>query len=198
MKTLRHAYWLSGVVLFMLTIGISSSCKKGPEDPFFSIWSRKQRVVGNWNIIAYKVDFIDSLRRVVDSMVINGPCGLQTNKTIHYYSYRWSFDKEGNFTEVRKVRTEDIVDILIENVNCQDARAVDSVIVVTKKKWNFTGGIGDVKNKEQLMLYDDETKETIIYDIIMLRSNEMKLQTVVVDPLTNQATLRDYHMESIK
>ncbi|MCS6991815.1 MAG: hypothetical protein NZL95_08135 [Chitinophagales bacterium] len=190
-------------IVLIFLIGLTfvlpwGGCKKGPEDPFFSIWSRKSRVVGDWKIVEYKINFIDSLRRVIDSMVINGPCGIETTKVVHYYNYKWTFTDEGNFTEILKILQETSTDIQVNNVNCPDELLLDSVTATTLLNWNFTGNIGEYKNKEQLLLYDPETQETIIYDIIMLRSKEMKLQNVKVDPQTNLATVTDIRLEAIK
>lgn len=190
-------------IIIVILVGLTwvlpwGGCKKGPEDPFFSIWSRKSRVVGDWKIVEYKINFQDSLRRVIDSMVVNGPCGIETTKVVHFYNYRWSFTNDGNFTEVLKILEETSVDIQNNNVNCPDVVTLDSTITTTILKWNFTGNIGDYKNKEQLLLYDPETKVTAIYDIIMLRSKEMKLRNEIVDPLTNVATVRELKLEAVK
>ncbi len=50
------------------------SCKKGPEDPFFSLHSRLARVTGDWNITDYRVNGKDSLRVVppADSLTFIG------------------------------------------------------------------------------------------------------------------------------
>ncbi|MCS6916713.1 MAG: hypothetical protein RMK52_05685 [Chitinophagales bacterium] len=195
MKELKIVAFVLIAFSFVLPWG---GCKRGPEDPFFSIWSRKSRVVGDWKIVEYKINFQDSLRRVIDSMVVNGPCGIETTKVVHYYNYRWSFTEEGNFTEILKILEETSTDIQNNNVNCPDELLLDSVTTTTVLKWNFTGNVGDYQNKEQLLLYDPETQETAIYDIIMLRSKEMKLKNTLVDPLTNIATVREIRLETIK
>ena len=190
-----------GIALLILGAGIFltwNGCKKGPEDPFFSIWSRKHRVVGDWQIVSYRVDDKDSLRRVIDSSSIVGACGPEVDKEIHYYDAKWSFDKDGNFSQNLKILIETTIDIVNNTAPCPDVVTLDSTIAVTVKNWNFTGKVGDVKNKEQLLLFDPETKETVIYDIIELREKEMKLETEVIDPVTNTATIEEYTLESIK
>lgn len=192
MKTLRFIVLIILGVSFIMTW---NSCKKGPEDPFFSLYSRKHRVVGDWTVSVYTVDFKDSLRRVIDSLTIQGGCGEETDKTVDYYSYIITFDKNGGYIENLKVRTENSIDILNNTVNCFDAITNDSVTTVTSKKWNFTGNIGDVKNKEQLVLFDPETLESQIFDIIKCGEKQMKLQIIVQDPVTNIGTIRQYTLD---
>jgi len=194
MKTLRFiVLMLAGFTV----LTVWNSCKKGSEDPFFSIHSRLQRVCGDWHIVEYKVDFVDSLRRVIDSSVVNGPCGLETDKEIHNYNYTWSFDKHGGFTSKLVLGIDLSVDILNNTATCVDGFSHDSTIVVTVQSWNFTAGVGDYKNKEQFYLFDPDTKTAQIFDIVECREKEMKLQTQYVDPVSNVATLRTYTLKSI-
>jgi len=178
-------------------LSIWNSCKKGPEDPFFSIHSRLQRVCGDWKIVEYKVDFVDSLRRVIDSSSVNGPCGLETDKEINVYDYTWTFDKHGGFTEKLVLFDEISIDIVNNTQTCPDAFSHDSTITVTVAAWNFIAGVGDFKNKEQFYLYDPDTKLAQIFEIVELREKEMKLRTEFVDPVSNVATLRTYTLKSI-
>src|SRR6185369_7706584 len=99
MKTLR---FVSLIMIGVSMLAIWDGCKKGAEYPFFSIWSRKHRVVGTWKITSYQVNFVDSLRRLTlpeDSQVIYGICGLETDVNIRTYDYVWTFDKHGGFNQ---------------------------------------------------------------------------------------------------
>ena len=190
-------------VVFIL-IGITilnfwQSCKKGPEDPFFSLHSRLARVTGEWNITTYKVNNDDSLRRVVDSI---GPyigfCGSETDKVVLNYNYIWTFEKDGNFQERLLIDTSYIYDIANNTPICKDSLYQDSSLTVTVQEWNFTGKVGDLKNKEQILILDPETKKALLFDIIELRNNEMKLQRDTIDPQTNQALQKEYVLTRIK
>jgi hypothetical protein len=68
----------------------------------------------------------------------------------------------------------------------------DSTITVTVKAWNFVGNVGDFKNKEQMYIFDEETKLATIYTIIELREKEMKLETSTINPDSNTVYLRQY------
>jgi len=195
MKRLRIiVFILIGFTVFNLW----QSCKKGPEDPFFSIHSRLARVAGDWNITEYKVNGADSLRRVIDSVAFTGFCGDEIDKTVITYKYIWSFDKNGNFSEKLTRDSSIILDILNNTAICHDSTIVDSTVKVTVLNWNFTDGVGDLKNKEQLYTIDPETQEVTLYNIIELRNNEMKLERDVIDPVSNVDTLRQYLLERIK
>lgn len=190
------------LIVFIL-VGITllnfwQSCKKGPEDPFFSIHSRLARVSGDWNITEYKVNSADSLHRVVDSIAFIGPCGSQIDKTILSFAIIWSFDKDGNFQQTQTQDSTISFDIINNTPICPDSTSTSSETIVTVANWNFTSGVGDLKNKEQLYILDPETKEVHLYDIIELRNNEMKLENETVDPVTNEATLRQFLLQRIK
>lgn len=174
-----------------------NSCKKGPEDPFFSIWSRKHRVVGDWRVSEYKVDFVDSLRQILKAEPTVGACGPEFDSIIWTYDFQLTFGKEGDYSSRATIYKDTIFDIVTNTATCPDVIKNDSVISVTQLEWNFTGKIGDVKNKEQLLLFDPETKETTIFDIIGLREKEMLLETVTVDPVTNVQSVRQYTLTKI-
>ncbi len=192
------------LIVFILSaitlLNFWQSCKKGPEDPFFSLHSRLARVTGDWNITDYRVNGKDSLRVVppADSLTFIGACGTETDKKVINYNFIWSFDKTGFFQEKLNVDTSIIFDIANNTPICKDSTHVDSSIVITIKEWNFTNGVGTLKNKEQLYLLDNETKEVLLYDIIELRNNEMKLLRDTIDPISNQSKQKTYTLTRIK
>lgn len=196
MKTLRFiVFMLAGFTL----LAIWNSCKKGPEDPFFSLNSRLSRITGNWKITEYKVNYVDSIRRVVDSIPLGaGSCGPQAYKEIDTYNYTWSFTKEGEFQAKLILVHDTIVDILNNTIACPDGFFHDSVITTVEESWNFASNVGDFKNKEQMYIFDPEKGLATIYTIIELRSKEMKLETETIEPDTNIVHLKQYTMTKIK
>ena len=196
MKTLRS-------ILFILTglslIAVWSGCKKGPQDPFFSLYSRLQRVCGDWKVSEFKVNYVDSIRRRIDS-VYDGTgvgCGPQTYKQIDTYNYTWSFDKHGGFQDKLILFHDTIIDIKNNTLLCKDYFSHDSIITVKVQSWNFTSNVGDFKNKEQMYIYDAETKLATIYTIIELREKEMKLETSTINPDSNTVHLKQYTMTKL-
>src|SRR6185295_4558968 len=119
MKTLRFiVFMLAGISL----LAIWNSCKKGPEDPFFSLNSRFSRITGDWKVTEYKVNYVDTIRLVVDSIPSGwGSCGPQAYKEIDTYNYTWSFTKDGGFQEKLILFHDTIVDILNNTQACPDA-----------------------------------------------------------------------------
>ena len=195
---MKHLKFILFILVGFTILNLWQSCKKGPEDPFFSIHSRVARVTGDWNITSYKVNNQDSLRKVLDSTAFQGACGNEIDKTIETDHFEWSFDKKGNFQEKLTRDTTITLDIINNTPVCPDASVSDSGTVVTVASWNFTSGVGNLKNKEQLYLIDNNTKEVFLFDIIELRNNEMKLNRITVDQLTSEATLREYILSRIK
>lgn len=187
------------ILLGITILNLWQSCKKGPEDPFFSIHSRLARVTGEWNITSYKVNDKDSLRRVADSI---GPyvgfCGSEIDKVILNYKYVWTFEKTGAFEEKLIIDSSYIYDIANNTPICKDSLYKDSSQTVIVAEWNFTGKVGDLKNKEQILILDPETKKSLLFDIIELRNNEMKLERDTIDPTTNQALTKAYTLSRIK
>lgn len=195
---MKHLKLIVFILVGFTVFNLWQSCKKGPEDPFFSIHSRLSRVTGNWNITKYTVNGIDSLRKVLDSTAFAGPCGDEIDKTIEQDKFVWSFDKLGHFQSKATIDTTFIIDIINNTPICLDAFVSDSGSVVTVRDWNFTSGVGDLKNKEQLYLVDPNTLEVTLFDIVELRNNEIKLKRTTIDPLTTVATLYEYTLERIK
>ncbi|MBK9729945.1 MAG: hypothetical protein IPO83_01440 [Chitinophagaceae bacterium] len=187
------------ILLGITILNLWQSCAKGPEDPFISFHSRLSRVSGNWNITEYKINNKDSLRRVGDSI---GPyigfCGSEIDKVILNYKYIWTFEKNGVFQEKLTIDSSYIYDIANNTPICKDSLYRDSSTTVTILTWNFTSNVGDLKNKEQLYILDPYTKKSLLFDIIELRNNEMKLERDTIDPFTSIAYQRSYTLSRIK
>lgn len=187
------------ILIGITVLNLWQSCRKGPEDPFISFHSRLARVTGDWNITEFKINNKDSLRRVADSI---GPyfgfCGLETDKVILNYKYVWTFEKNGGFKEKLTIDSSYIFDIANNTPICKDSTYQDSSTTVTVASWNFTGNVGDFKNKEQLLVYDPYTKRSTLFDIIELRNNEMKLRSDTIDPFTSIAYEKSYVLSRIK
>jgi hypothetical protein len=131
-----------------ISLLIFSECKKGPDDPFISLRSRKARVAGDWKLssgtetsssnysggssIHQETETTtydgSSYTTVTDETV--GPTSYHDTET-GAYSLKVSFKKDGSF-EMEESR--------------------DGDASTSKGTWNFTGKVGDLKNKEQIVL----------------------------------------------
>ncbi|MBP7497934.1 MAG: hypothetical protein KA792_09755 [Bacteroidales bacterium] len=50
MKIPKHYLLFTIILGVFLTIFVFQSCKKGEDDPFLSLWSRKHRLTGKWKV----------------------------------------------------------------------------------------------------------------------------------------------------
>lgn len=130
------------IKLFMLALMIApvilTGCKKGEGDPFLSLKSRKARLVGEWNVTAGKGSSTNS--GITTTWTYDGaqnvttypsPLPTSTDK----YTMKYTFEKDGTYELV-----------YTDNNNSTPE------ISTAKGTWNFTGRVGELKNKSQLVL----------------------------------------------
>ncbi len=120
-----------------------SDCKKGVDDPFISLRTRKARLTGDWKMSSGSLKRTDtrfnSTYWVSFSTDYDGSTykTTTTNKSGIYetkqgtYSLRIIFKKDGGFEMTEET---------------------DGNTVVSKGNWNFSGGVGNNKKKEQVIL----------------------------------------------
>jgi hypothetical protein len=172
---------LSKLILFAVLLGAFTQCKKGEDDPFISFRSRKARVAGEWKQTSGS--YISTSRSSNYSSTTNTTYSGDTytrlysytnggtsssNTTSGIYIVKYTFEKDGTL----KVDIND-----------------DGDVSVISGTWNFSGKIGEHKNKQQIVIaltsyaYDGFTttyggNETLItYDIKELRNKKMVLTT---------------------
>lgn len=128
-------------VIFSTIITTFVGCKKGDGDPFISLHSRKARVAGKWKLtngtLVYKnTDLSGTIAtstitydgtKADKSTVIGTGAPTFSSKS---YTEEWEFKKDGSFAG-------SIID--------------DGEIRTISGVWNFTGGVGNYKKKEQLV-----------------------------------------------
>lgn len=132
------------LILLSLVAAIFGQCKKGKDDPFMSIHTRKARLVGEWKLtkglttstsIPYTGNNSSSTTENLTetTFAISSLSGSSSGT----YSYKIEIKKDGTFssTEMKSY---------IGN---------NPYTVTTTKSgtWNFTGRVGDYKNKEQVV-----------------------------------------------
>jgi hypothetical protein len=193
--------------LFAITcLIVIDGCKKGDKDPALSFRSRKARVVGFWtiadlkgtsNVRSFGVSgnityttytrasiFLDGVTRVEtgsattifnDANTVNDVDSF-TNKSV--YKLTIQFNKDGTY---------ELKEHLSDNTGLFENNLTNT------GNWNFTSGIGELKNKEQIVLtptkidnVDLNTQTTHVYqtnrvdgtfNIIELKNKEMILQS---------------------
>lgn len=171
------------VIGTLIILAGSFSCKKGENDPFLSLSSRKARVVGDWIVTHEDVTSTDIssngttvnvtsvyendtlIRSTVTKM---GNATTTQNDTIGY-SYTLSIYKDGTYTQQ------------VVNANQLD-------IVTIKGTWIFVkkSKINNLKNKEAILL-------TKTYELIsdggftnVVNYNELSGSMLVIDQLKSK------------
>lgn len=140
------------VFLMLGALFISTeACKKGPNDPEFSIHSRAARLSGDWDVVSgmwqepgtetvYDGEYfiITTNDSLVDSLAVN---------------LDYSFDRNGNYT--RTIITDYPTDWFGDN------RPAFTEDVTVKGFWNFVGGNDGIKEKSQLLLRETEVNTAV-------------------------------------
>jgi hypothetical protein len=181
MKTFGKIVLAAAVVLPTVFTG----CKKGENDPFISLRSRKARMAGEWNVQdgTGKTTTTGSGYSQVEDWTYDGTkesttttttsgSGSTTSTDTDNYTTEYTFEKDGSFKMVQT-----------------DTDSSPSVVTTTTGVWNFTGGAGDTKEKSQLLImvnsitsgsttttYEGSEAPTLVYDIDQLKNKEIILK----------------------
>lgn len=126
------------VALATLVIGSLAleSCKKGEGDPFLSLRSRKGRVAGEWKVSAGSGSSTSGSSTTTFTYdgatytTTSGSNSVSIARTMNY-----TFEKDGAFTFTQVTTSSGY-----------------SETITQTGTWNFTGGVGEVKNKSQIIM----------------------------------------------
>lgn len=145
-----------------------NSCKKSPDDPGISFLSRKQRVCGEWKVAKGAVIYLEN--NTISSYSIVG----------NTYSYPTS--------ATTVVTGTAIVKFLFEKTGkCTVTINLGGYVESYDGEWNFTGGVGDIKSKTQIVIHITKLESgsntytysgnnhQITYTIAELRNKKMKI-----------------------
>lgn len=169
MDTKRHLFFILAGFLFILPL-LNTGCKKGEDDPFFSIYTRKARVTGEWIVQDMESDLLlsrsdsDVVLRTI-TKIIGQDVWEQTVRVVNseqvdefkgeVKKYSYTFDRNGSmssFYNYEFVVSEEDPNTMITTVVTTDIR-----IEITGS-WNFMGGIDAYNNKERLAITLEEKK----------------------------------------
>lgn len=186
-------------IITLLLVGTFLSCKKGDNDPFLSLMTRKARLSGEWKVISSEVTNGDT------TVVYDGKNEVHKVSTVERGTLptvvTYKFDKDGSY-EIN--RTQNFP------AKFKDTNAVAEVeIYLEKGKWNFTGGAGDTKSKEQILLLPEHIQTRIegfaevkvstwegqvngsVYNIDMLKNKEMRWKYSLLENTASGKTLSE-------
>ena len=136
------------VLLLFFMVSLIFGCKKGENDPVFSLKSRKARLTGVWVVESAEWNSGDT------TWVFDGANLTRTDTNsidVVDYSYKMEFDAAGNYvTTMITTYPIDNPDTTLSGVSCE---------LVESGLWNFTGGAGTTKTKSELLLLSSKTEE---------------------------------------
>ncbi len=176
------------LILGVIFTSALSSCKKGEEDPFFSLRSRKQRVVGDWNFTTFNqdlttvysasnvtihrtedVEFVDAenFNIEVTTTTTNPSKSVTIEETGTLTDFHINFAKDGNFEMIKSYVVASTYSEKIDtsgtpfNLISRTMKTSKNVIESYVGSWNFLAGVekDNYKNKERIAL--NFTKITI-------------------------------------
>ena len=168
-----------------------SSCKKGENDPFLSLKSRKARVSGEWTVTKMEgtyssVDSSDPLSNYSSTSSYDGTTETGTytsaGNTGAYdpetYTQTYTFEKEGTFSMIYAVGTSSYTVegnwiFLGKNKNAELAKK-EAILLTITKEVNTEDGVSET---ETFTGYNN----TMTFLIDQLKSKEM----ILIDESTN-------------
>jgi hypothetical protein len=179
---------LPAIIVSVLTF---NGCKKGEGDPFFSMHSRKARIIGEWNVSSgegtrseINVSGTSTTTKTTswtydgtnksEAVTVDAGTGSIPTNSNSKFTMTYEFFKEGKF----------------KTVYTDNNNTIPS-ITITEGLWNFTDGIGDAKKKSSIVLrslsvvsssgmmttYDGTKAPTVVFEIYQLKNKEVQLQS---------------------
>lgn len=170
-------YFLLLVVLFT---GFSfTGCRKGPEDPLISFATRKARLSKEWKAYSYKINGEERLRSNITTKLFQGECDTQTVVRYDSLEIIMDFRKSGEFFSSKyNYFTEKSSTPVSPSPFCEllNYYKTDEETERLSGYWNFSGGVGDVSNREQVFIYQQENSQGTLWDIVRLAGDELKIK----------------------
>ncbi|MGL4599248.1 MAG: hypothetical protein ACRCYO_17130 [Bacteroidia bacterium] len=162
--------------LVLLSVALES-CKKGEGDPALSLRSRKARMAGEWKVS--KGEGTETSGNSTSTFTFDGTTVTQTSNNITFSfgsTMEATLEKDGTFKSVSTT-----------TINNSTTTTNETGI------WNFTSGVGEAKNKSQLVMmtlssttttgsstdtetYTGSNAPSVLYDIYQLKSKEIILK----------------------
>lgn len=156
-----------------------TACKKGEGDPFLSLRTRKARVCGEWKLskIEGTRSYVFASNTITETVTYDGTTETTVTTPGNFtstdkYTVEYTFEKDGTFK-------------LVFTDNNGSSPNVNTLTGV----WNFTGGVGDFKNKSQIILYTESESDgtstvnytgsdrpQMLFDLYQLKNKEIILE----------------------
>jgi hypothetical protein len=181
------------LILLFAVSAFTPSCRKGPEDPLLSLRSRKARISKDWQAYSYFFNGVETLRANTNTTTDRGECGNQTVNRIDSLEIFMTFSKTGEFKSQRFIYSKEVSSIAVSTPTCNifNFTDIDEDTQITTGYWNFTGGVGNTSSREQIFIYEEETQVGLIWDIVRLANEELKIRRRYIIPGQSTFTVEE-------
>jgi len=181
------------LILLFAVSALAPSCRKGPEDPLLSLRSRKARISKDWQAYSYFFNGEERLRATTVTVTDRGVCGDQTLTVIDSLEIFKSFSKTGEFRSERYSTKNQVSTTAVSSPACNifNFSNENEGTKITTGYWNFTGGVGNTSAREQIFIYEAETQVGLIWDIVRLASDELKIRRRYIIPGQSTFTVEE-------
>lgn len=146
------------IICFLLLLLLDSCFKKGEDDPFVSLRTRKDRVAGKWRVTS--INKVDSTSYGDGSQVNKWFYNLNEGEYIDSYVYVLNY-------QVREIRVKKGKRILYyefdKNRSYRMYDYTDSDTTIVKGKWTFNDKSEYVKKKIGIYIYPSEAYSTNLF-----------------------------------
>lgn len=111
---------------------------------------------------------MDQLLKIEKDTLFDEICGNQFLIDSVSLNYYFTIDKDGENNTLKQYLGKKIA--TAPGSPCSDLEYTINIDSSSTKKgfWNFTGGVGNTANREQLFLYEEETGIGVLWDIVGL------------------------------
>ncbi|MBK9478404.1 MAG: hypothetical protein IPN99_06110 [Bacteroidetes bacterium] len=182
------------VLVVLAAAAVLPACKKGEEDPFLSLRSRKSRVAGEWTVESREEKVTTSKvspsvnSTSTETTTINGSTytynytsGSNTttiNGTVG--TYKVTFEKDGAWKSTYEYTT-------VFTFGTSPFTTVETTLTKIESSgiWNFLGKVGDAKNKENLSV--STTSENTVKTITSVTTTPSTVDTDVSTSTTSKS-----------
>lgn len=160
------------VLVVLAAVAVLPACKKGEEDPFLSLRSRKSRVAGEWTVefreekvtntkVSPSVSSTSTETTTINGSTytynyLSGSTTTTVNGTVG--TYKVTFEKDGAWKSTYEYTT-----VFTFGTSPFTTKETTITQIESSGIWNFLGKIGDAKNKENMSVSttSEKTVKTI-------------------------------------
>ena len=199
---------LAAILLLAMISALFPACRKGENDPAFSLRSRKARITGEWTMEAATWNKPDTTITYDGENTVFKYDTAGTTDTLQV-QHSMTFNKDGTYQEV----------IITDYPTGWRGNGLPAFTLTETLKglWNFTGGNNDTKTKSQLLLRVTEVLKNasnagsnidaftyqgqtggFIYDIDRLANKELRLKYDLVTTANSGTFAEDAEMHYVK